>query len=55
MYGPTEVLPDTSHFCENPPHFFNPEYCKFHDTEGLLKPIKIEKLVIFASSHTRLY
>lgn len=57
MYGPTEVLPDTSQsqVSENPPHFFSPENCKCHDTKGLLKPIKVEKLVISASSHTRLY
>lgn len=57
MYGPTKVLPDTSHSqaCENPPHFFNPENFKFHDTKGLLRPIKIEKFVVSANSHTRLY
>lgn len=40
---------------KNPPHFFNPENCKCHDTKGLLKPVKIEKLIISASCHTELY
>lgn len=57
MCGPTEVLPDTSHsqVCEKTTHFLNPAKYKFHDTKGLLKPLKIEKFVISANSHTRLY
>lgn len=57
MCGPTEVLPDTSHsqVCEKTTHFLNPANYKFHDTKGLLKPLKIEKFVISANSHTRLY